>query len=153
MIGSSEVVSTLVIYIPEVFFADRKLPADFGTVVIYPTSQVRGFPNKHRAPEYEFTASSTLQTFAYPQFKLFLYSSAKQIYVNMPFHFLFRNSYYSFNIHGSPQINVYVALWVHYSPPAEPPTQTTGKSCATFLAFIDNHRSKKRRSFSNSGKL
>jgi len=114
IIGSSEAVSTLVIYIPEVFFADRKLHADFGTVVIYPTSRVRGFPNKHRAPEYEFTASSTLQTFTFPQFKLFLYSFAKQIYVNMPFNFLFRNSYYSCNIYESPQINVYVALWVHY---------------------------------------
>ena len=93
-IGSSEAVSTLVIYIPEVFFADRKLHADLGTVVIYPTSQVRGFPNKHRAPEYEFTAFPTLQTFTLPQLKLSLNSSAEQIYVNMPFNFLFRISYY-----------------------------------------------------------
>lgn len=76
IIGSSEAVSTLEIYIHEVFFADGKLHADFGMVVIYPTSRVRDFPDKHRAPEYEFTASSTLQTFTLPQFKLFLYPSA-----------------------------------------------------------------------------
>lgn len=116
IIGSSEAVSTLEIYIHEVFFADRKLHADFGTVVIYPTSRVRDFPDQHRAPEYEFTASSTLQTFAFPQFKLFLYPSAKQVCVNMSVNFLFRSSYYSCNIHGSPPINVYVALWVHYFP-------------------------------------
>jgi hypothetical protein len=91
-IGSSEAVSTLVIYIPEVFFADRKLHADFGTVVIYPASRARGFPDKHRAPEYEFAAFSTLQTFPFAQFKLFLYPPAKQIYINMPFNFLFGNS-------------------------------------------------------------
>jgi hypothetical protein len=96
IIGSSETVTTLVIYIPEVFFADRKLHADFGTMAIYPASRVRGFPNKHRAPEYEFTASSTLQTFTFPQFKLFLYPPAKQVDVNMPFNFVC----YSFNIHG-----------------------------------------------------
>lgn len=56
---------------------------------------MRDFPNKHRAPEYEFTASSALQTFPLPQFKLFLYSSAKQVYVNMSVNFLFRSSYYS----------------------------------------------------------
>jgi hypothetical protein len=62
----SEAVATLAIYIHEVFFAYRKLHADFGTVVIYPASQVRGFPNQHRAPEYEFAAPSTLQTFTFP---------------------------------------------------------------------------------------
>jgi len=104
--GSSEAVPTLVIYIPEVFLADRKLHAYSGTMVIYPASRVRRLPNKHRAPEYEFTAFSTLQTFTAPQFKLLLYPPAKQIYVNMPFNFLFGNSYSSSNIYGSPHINV-----------------------------------------------
>jgi hypothetical protein len=93
IIGCSEAVSALVVYIPEVFLADRKLQADSGTVAIYPASRMRDFSGKHRAPEYEHAASSTLQTFTVPQFKLLLYPLAKQIDVNMPFDFLFGNSY------------------------------------------------------------
>lgn len=91
----------LVLYIHKVFFADRKLHADPGPVLIYPASGAGGFPDKHRAPEYELATSSALQTFALPQFELFSHSSAEQVDENMPFHFSLRNSYYRFNIHGS----------------------------------------------------